>query len=127
MSRDSVRQMRKVVSLAHEVDTNADALTLAQAAAAQLLERSVFFGHRRLSVVRLNIAAQLGTVLPLDHWNHCAKVAMVSSDARVRALFLDAVQVAQRVHDFRLPDLDRVQACRRANAVPTRFVFDHGC
>ncbi len=105
MSRDSVRQMRKVVSLADEADASADALTLAQAAAAQLLERSVFFGHRRLSVVRLNIAAQLGAVLPVDHWNHCARVATVSSDPRIRALFADALQAAQHAYGFRLPDV----------------------
>lgn len=111
MSRDSVRQMRKVVSLADEADAPADVLTQAQTAAAQLLERSVFFGHRRLSVVRLNIAAQLGAVLPVDHWDHCARVAKVSSDPRIRALFADALQAAQRAYGFRLPDALSVSVC----------------
>ena len=91
MSRDSVRQMRKVVSLGHEADATALSLTQAQEAAAQLLERSIFFGHKRLSVVRLSIAVQLGAVLPLDHWKHCSRVAKVSSDSRIRALYVDAV------------------------------------
>jgi hypothetical protein len=104
MSRDSVRQMRKVVSLAHEADATAHALTQAQEAAAQLLERSIFFGHRRLSVVRLNIAAQLGAMLPLEHWNHCSRVATVSSDPRIRALFADAVLAAQHAYGFRLQE-----------------------
>ena len=104
--------MRKVVSLGNEADATALSLTLAQEAAAQLLERSVIFGHKRLSVVRLSIAVQLGAVLPLDHWNHCSRVATVSSDPRIRALFIDAVRAAQRAYKFRLPNLDREQTCR---------------
>ena len=128
MSRDLVRQMRKVVSLGHEADATAQALTQAQAAAAQLLERSVFFGHKRLSVVRLNNAVQLGAVLPLDHWNHCSRVATVSSDARIRALYVDAVHAAQRTYDFRLPDLEREQTCRSSTRdLRLKVAADMGC
>ena len=128
MSRDSVRQMRKVVSLGHEADATALSLTQAQEAAAQLLERSVFFGHKRLSVVRLSIAVQLGAVLPLDHWNHCARVAKVSSDSRIRALYVDAVHAAQRAYDFRIPDLEREQTCRSSKRNSRLMVAaDRGC
>lgn len=128
MSRDSVRQMRKVVSLGHEADATALSLTQAQEAAAQLLERSVFFGHKRLSVVRLSIAVQLGAVLPLDHWNHCSRVAKVSADSRIRALYVDAVHAAQRAYDFRLPDLERVQTCRSGTrTLRLKVAADRGC
>jgi hypothetical protein len=105
VSRDSVRQMRKVVTLGRDADATSLSLTQAQEAAAQLLERSVLFGHKRLSLARLTTAVQLGAILPLHHWNHCSRVAKVSADSRIRALYAEAVHAAQSAYDFPLPDL----------------------
>lgn len=101
MSRDLVRQMRNTVSHGLVDDASEESLERAQAAAAQLLERSVAFGHRRLSVVRLSVAAQCGAAVPLAHWNYCYSVARSSSDPRIRTLFMDAAQAAQQ--EFCLP------------------------
>lgn len=105
MSRDAVRQMRQTLSHGLDTDATAASLALAQAAAVQLLERSVGFGHRRLSVVRLSMAVQAGAVVPSHHWNYCLGVAASSHDPRIRALFMDAVQTAEAPVDFDVSSL----------------------
>lgn len=101
MSRELVRQMRTTVSHGLVVDASEESLERAQRAAAQLLERSVALGHRRLSVVRLSVAAQCGAAVPMEHWNYCYSVARSSGDPRIRSLFLDAAHAAQQ--EFCLP------------------------
>lgn len=113
MSRDSVRQMRQALSHGLDAAASAASLALAQAAAVQLLARSVGFGHRRLSVLRLSVAAQAGALVPAHHWNYCFGVAASSHDPRIRALFMDAMQAAEPPFDF---DFSTVASARCAAA-----------
>jgi hypothetical protein len=78
-------------------------VTLAKEAAVWLLERSIQFGHERLSVVRLAMAVQSGAVIPREHWIYCRQVASASRDAGTQALFLEAAQAASSPSEFRGP------------------------
>ena len=55
-----------------------------------LLMRSIAFQHRRLAVLRLCHAAQLGAAVPVEAWNYCRHVAAASDDARLQTMFIDA-------------------------------------
>lgn len=76
-------------------------MMLAKEAAVRLLERSIQFGHGRLSVVRLAMAVQSGAVISREHWIYCRQVASASKDAGTQALFLEAAQAASSASEFR--------------------------
>lgn len=84
--------MKRMVTHSHRPGATGEAQALAKEAAAYLLERSIRFGHGRLSVVRLAMAVQSGALIPHEHWNYCRQVASSSNDAGIRTLFLTASQ-----------------------------------
>lgn len=86
--------MKRVMTHGRHAGATGESLALAKEAAVQLLERSIQFGHARLSVVRLAMAVRSGAVISHDHWNYCRQVASTSKNAGTQALFLEASQAA---------------------------------
>lgn len=84
--------MKRVLTHGCHPGANGASLALAKEAALQLLERSIQFGHGRLSVVRLAMAVQSGAVIPREHWSYCRHVASTSKDAGTQGLFMEACQ-----------------------------------
>lgn len=56
-----------------------------------LLERSIGFGHRRLAVLRLCAAVQVGARVKPEHWLYCACVAEKDHDGKLRQAYRAAV------------------------------------
>lgn len=94
MSRQEIREMKRVLTHGRHPGANGASLALAKEASLQLLERSIQFGHGRLSVLRLAMAVQSGAVIPQEHWDFCRQVASSSKDACTQALFLESAQTA---------------------------------
>lgn len=92
MSRLEVRQMKRTLRNGKHPGANGESHALAQDVALQLLERSIRFGHGRLSVLRLAMAVQSGAVIADAHWHACSKISAASQDAATHALFLEAAQ-----------------------------------
>ena len=86
MSREAVRSMKRAIADASQAG-NDEGRPIARAAAVSLLERSISFGHGRLAVIRLGIAAEVGAEIPPSCWAYCEAVANGSGDFRLRALF----------------------------------------
>lgn len=88
--------MKRVVTHGVYPGATGSAQALAKEAAAHLLERSIRFGHGRLSIVRLAMAVRSGALVPDEHWVYCRQVASSSKDASIQALFLDASEGAAK-------------------------------
>ena len=96
MSRQIVRQMKRVVAAADQPGASTDALVLARASALSLLSRSIAFHHGRLAIIRLAMAVQAGADIPPEHWAYCREAAACAKDAALRTLFREAAQAASR-------------------------------
>ncbi|MEP6875461.1 MAG: hypothetical protein ABI887_13960 [Burkholderiales bacterium] len=90
MARSDIRRMKRCVEAGRRVDARADATTLAALAALSLLARSITFGHKRLALIRLEIATRAGADIPPASWLYCREVASHSRDKRLRSLFIEA-------------------------------------
>lgn len=100
MSRQLIREMKHVVTHGRRPGATGESVALAKEAAVQLLERSIRFGHGRLSVVRLAMAVHSGAEIPKEHWLYCREVAASSKDAVTQALFLEAAQAVSSQYTF---------------------------
>jgi hypothetical protein len=74
MSRQSIRDLKRQ---AMKADTEP---ALAKEAALTLLERSIQFGHPRLAVIRLSMAAFLGAEVTADQYRYCQVAVERSKD-----------------------------------------------
>jgi hypothetical protein len=63
---------------------------LAKDCALSLLNRSIRFGHRRLAVIRLAMAARAGAEIPVAYWVYCRDAAEASKDTLLQGLYLTA-------------------------------------
>ncbi len=89
----SRRRLRALKRLAREGSgTSASpALRLqSQAIALVFLDRSIKFKHRRLAVLRLKDAAELGAPIEEVHWDYCWNVVECSDDVELHSEFLKA-------------------------------------
>jgi hypothetical protein len=84
--------MKRAVRLGSHPTANIASQALASDLALKLLERSIRFGHGRLSVLRLAMAVQSGAVIADEHWSVCHSIAYASKDACTKALYLEAAQ-----------------------------------
>ena len=94
MARLIVRQMKRAVTAGSRIDAHPGAQALAKECALSLLSRSIGFGHARLAVIRLSIAAHAGAEIPHSHWLYCRNAAALSRDSEPRDLFLQATNAA---------------------------------
>jgi hypothetical protein len=80
MSRTHVRTLKRHVATAPAEPV------LAREAAVALLDRSIRFGHGRLAVVRLGLAAHLGAPITPAQLGYCQSAAERSRDPQLLAL-----------------------------------------
>lgn len=80
----------------HGPDGQQVSLDSARGCALALLARSIGFGHRRLAVLRLAGAVQLGAAVSDEHWRYCEAVALECGDPVLSSLYQDAASRAQR-------------------------------
>jgi hypothetical protein len=96
MTRQIVRDMKRRLASGMTPSADPDERQLARASALALLERSIGFGHARLAVIRLSIAAHAGAEIPPAHWAYCEQAARRSRDATLQALWLGAAEEVSR-------------------------------
>jgi hypothetical protein len=89
MSRATVRTLKRSVRTHIQNDPDH-----ARQSALSLLERSMRFGHGRLSVLRLRAAVDVGAQVPQAWWAYCARAAGASQDAKVQGLYREAALLA---------------------------------
>lgn len=93
MSRATVKSLKRAFRAHFQNDPDH-----AQQAALSLLERSMRFGHGRLSVLRLRAAVEVGAQVPQSWWAYCARAAGASQDAKVQGLYREAAMLATQRH-----------------------------
>lgn len=94
MSLNLIRKKKHLITHGRRPGATGEPMALAKEVAGQLLERSIHFGHGRLSVIRLAMAVHCGAAIPKEQWLYCRDVAASSQDAVTQALFQEAVQLA---------------------------------
>jgi hypothetical protein len=80
MSRQNIRDLKR-----HTLTANTEP-ALAKEAALALLERSIQFGHPRLAVIRLSMAAFLGAEVTAAQYQYCHAAAQRSRDPQLLTL-----------------------------------------
>jgi hypothetical protein len=97
MSRKELRSMKRAVLRAvRGASSAAEEKAGAQDCALALLQRSIEFGHGRLSILRLALAVQTGAGIPTEHWNYCRETAERAGDETLKEIFFRATSIAER-------------------------------
>lgn len=86
--------MKRSLAAGSRPDAGGHAVLAARESALLLLARSIDFGHGRLALIRLSMAAQAGADIPPQHWDYCRDTASRSQDITLRDLFLRAERAA---------------------------------
>lgn len=95
MSRELIRRSKREISRALNESATASA-RLAAEAAIGLLDRSMAFGHRRLAVIRLSVAVEVGAPVSDAHWSYCQAVTDKARDAGLSSVMQRARQQHRR-------------------------------
>ena len=96
MSRQTIREMKRSLSVGSRPDADSNQQYLARDAALSLLERSIGFGHVRLAVIRLSMAVHAGAEVPGPMWSYCEQAARKSQDRQLQALWQSAAERVQQ-------------------------------
>jgi len=90
--RRRLRSLKRLARAGSGTDA-APALKLqSQAIALALLDRSIKFKHRRLALLRLKEALDLGAVVDTEQWTYCRGVLALVQDSALRAYFEHTAQ-----------------------------------
>ena len=92
MARSDIRRLKRDIEAGRRPDARAEACALSAQAALSLLARSISFGHKRLALLRLALAARVGADVPQAHWLYCREIASQSRDERLQSLFMEAAE-----------------------------------
>ncbi len=83
--RQRLRSLKRLARAGSGTDA-APALKLqSQAIALALLDRSIKFKHRRLALLRLKEAVELGAPVSTEQWTYCKGVLPLEQDGALRA------------------------------------------
>lgn len=83
--RQRLRSLKRLARAGSGTDA-APALKLqSQAIALALLDRSIKFKHRRLALLRLKEAVELGATVNTEQWTYCKSVMTLEQDGALRA------------------------------------------
>lgn len=97
--RQRLRSLKRLARAGSGADA-APALKLrSQAIALALLDRSIQFRHRRLALIRLREAIELGAPVSTEQWTYCKGVLSLEQDGALRA---DVERAATRPHEIRV-------------------------
>lgn len=92
MSRKHIRAAKRSISRGQSPSADPGDLVLSHEAALWLLDRSIEFGHGKLAVLRLSMAAKVGATIGADRWHYCRRMAQ--SDEALQEIFNDCVALA---------------------------------
>lgn len=85
--RQRVSSLKRLARLGSSTDA-APALRLqSRAIALALLNRSIKFKHRRLALLRLKEAIELGATVTTEQWTYCMSVLTLEKNGTLRADF----------------------------------------
>lgn len=83
--RGNVRSLKQRVKLGVGAGASTALRRQSQDSALALLDRSILFGHRRLAVLRLRAAIEVGAVVTASQWAYCMDVARTfAADASLK-------------------------------------------
>lgn len=93
--RQRLRSLKRLARSGSGTDA-APALRLqSQTIALALLDRSIKFKHRRLALLRLKEAVELGAVVDTEQWTYCKGVLALVQDGALRADFEHAAKFSR--------------------------------
>lgn len=87
MSRAELRKLKRSVNFGNSPRASQDQIVSSRESAVLLLTRSIQLGHRRLALIRLNLAIGLGASVTPDHWNYCEKIVLKNLERELHELF----------------------------------------
>jgi hypothetical protein len=96
MTRQTVRTLKRTMRCGLRGSASDSERLNLQESAPALLKRSVDMEHKRLAVIRLEMAARMGVRIPQEHWVYCARMADASSDPTLHVLNRNAAISAVR-------------------------------
>lgn len=85
--RQHLRSLKRLARSGSDPSAPTGLKRQSQVSALALLDRSIKFGHRRLAILRLKEAVDLGALVGTDQWTYCEKVAAASTDGALRVRF----------------------------------------
>ncbi|MFC6283483.1 hypothetical protein [Polaromonas aquatica] len=103
MSREKVRAMKRAIVAFERPEPSCEEESAARACAAALLDRSIEYGHARLAVLRLAVAARIGADISAAHWDYCFSVTADCNDPGLQQVFSKALSQAKGVRQDLLP------------------------
>jgi hypothetical protein len=89
-TRDELRNLKRLVNLGKTAHASEGEIGRSRAAAVLLFARSIRLGHRRLALIRLNLAISLGASVTLDQWNYCENIVVKNFERGFHDLFQTA-------------------------------------
>lgn len=87
ISRDELRNLKRSVAFGNKSHASEDEIGRSRESAVLLLTRSIHLGHRRLALIRLNLAIGLGATVKPDHWNYCERIILKNHERGLHDLF----------------------------------------
>jgi hypothetical protein len=96
MTRQTVRTLKRALRDGLRGTASETERVQTRESALALLTRSVDMGHKRLAVIRLEMAVGTGASIPQELWVYCARMADASSDPKLQTIYKSAaISVAQ--------------------------------
>lgn len=89
-TRDELRNLKRIVNLGKTAHASEGEIGRSRDSAVLLFARSIRLGHRRLALIRLNLAISLGASVTLDQWNYCENIVMKNFERGLHDLFQTA-------------------------------------
>lgn len=85
--RQRLRSLKRLARAGSHTDAAPELKLQSQAIALALLDRSIKFKHRRLALLRLKEAVDLGATVNTEQWTYCKSVLALVQDGALRADF----------------------------------------
>lgn len=92
--RKRVRTWKRIAKGTRRGAMQGPELERAREASLALLDRSMTFGHLRLTLLRLAAAVRIGAPIPARAWCYCRRAAQEAADPALRDMFVAAAVVA---------------------------------
>jgi hypothetical protein len=105
-TRQAIRTLKRAIHASIGGQASDDDRLRARESAVALNARSIRFGHKRLALLRLAIAVDVGAQIPSEHWAYCFRVAQGSRDLRNQELYRSTAFKAMKAKAYPTEDTD---------------------
>ncbi len=95
LDRSEIRNLKRATRTCASPDTSEQARDRGRAAALALLDHSIKNRHKRLALIRLEVAIRLGGRVTPNHWRYCEDVVRRSGDSSLRELVLRPISAGE--------------------------------